>query len=150
MEDLLAWGYPGLFLAGFIAGSAIPMSSEAALSAVIALGWPAWPCILVTFLGNWLGATTNYVVGRFAREEWIEKYLRVKREKLERARHFLHGRGVWLAAVSFLPFLGNALVIAYGMMRTPFWKVGGLMFVGRLLRYIVWTLFTVGVMQLFA
>jgi membrane protein YqaA with SNARE-associated domain len=76
--------------------------------------------------------------------------LRVKREKLERARHFLHGRGVWLAAVSFLPFLGNALVIAYGMMRTPFWKVGGLMFVGRLLRYIVWTLFTVGVMQLFA
>jgi membrane protein YqaA with SNARE-associated domain len=148
LEDLLTWGYPGLFLSGFIAGSAIPMSSEAALSAVIALGWPVWQCIWVVFLGNWCGATTNYFIGRFASVEWIEKYLRVKRERLERARRFLHGRGVWLAAISFFPVLGNALVISYGMLRTPFWKVGSLMFVGRLLRYIAWTYLTQGVIML--
>jgi membrane protein YqaA with SNARE-associated domain len=150
LEDLLAWGYPGLFLAGFIAGSAIPMSSEAALSAVIALGWPTWPCILVVFLGNWCGATTNYFIGRFASVRWIEKYLRIKREKLERTRRFLHGRGIWLAAISFLRFLGNALVVAYGMLRAPFWKVGGLMCIGRLLRYVAWMYLTQGVILLFS
>lgn len=138
MDEILNWGYPGLALAGFIAGSAIPMSSEAALSAAIALGWPVWTSMLVTFIGNWLGATTNYIIGRFASIEWIEKNLHIKREKLDRAQRFLDGYGVWLAAISFFPLLGNALVICYGISRTPFWKVGALMFVGRLLRYIVW------------
>jgi membrane protein YqaA with SNARE-associated domain len=148
VDHLLTWGYPGLFLAGFIAGSAIPMSSEAALSAAIACGWPSWPCLWVVFAGNWCGASTNYFIGRFASVAWIEKYLRLRREKLERTRRFLHGRGIWLAAISFLPFLGNALVVAYGMLRAPFWKVGGLMFLGRLLRYIVWMYLTAGVIQL--
>lgn len=150
MEDLLAWGYPGLFVIGFIAGSILPLSSEAALSTVMALGWPTWPCILIIFLGNWCGACTNYFIGRFGKMEWIEKYLRIKRSKIEQAQRFLHGKGIWLAAVSFFPFLGNALVVAFGISRTPFWKVGGLMFVGRFLRYVGWMYLTQGVISLIA
>lgn len=149
MEDLLAWGYPGLFLTGFIAGSAIPMSSEAALSAAIAFGWPVWRCIIIIFLGNWMGASTNYFIGRMCSMEWIEKYLRIKREKVEKAQHFLKGNGVWFAAISFLPFLGNALVVAFGISRTPFWKVGLLMFIGRFLRYVAWMYITIGALHLF-
>lgn len=148
MEDFLIWGYPGLAVIGFIAGSILPMSSEAALSAALALGWPAWPCIAAVLVGNWLGASTNYCLGRLGRMEWIERYLRIRRDRIERTQRFLHGRGVWLAAVSFLPFLGNVVVVAFGVSRTPFWKVGSLMLVGRFLRYVVWMLLTQGVIGL--
>lgn len=147
MDDILTWGYPGLALCGFIAGSAIPMSSEAALSAAIALGWPTFASILWVFAGNWLGAATNYFIGRYASVDWIEHWVKVKRSKLDWAQRFLQGKGVWLATISFFPTLGNVLVICYGLSRTPFWKVGSLMAIGRFLRYVVWWLITDGVIQ---
>ena len=145
MDELLAWGYPGLALCGFIAGSFLPMSSEAALSAAIALGWPTWPCILWVFVGNWLGAATNYIIGRVATLDWIEHWARIKKTKISYMQHFLQGRGVWLSLISFFPTLGNVLVICYGISRTPFWKVGTLMAIGRFLRYYIWYLITAGV-----
>lgn len=149
MDDILAWGYPGLALCGFIAGSCIPMSSEAALSAAIALGWPLWPSILWVFAGNWLGATTNYFIGRFASLDWIEHWVHVKKTKVSYMQHFLQGRGVWLSLISFFPTLGNVLVICYGIARAPFWKVGLLMAIGRFVRYYIWYLITIGAIGLF-
>lgn len=147
MDEMLTWGYPGLMLCGFIAGSCIPMSSEAALSAAIALGWPVWPSLMWVFIGNWLGATTNYMIGRFATLDWIEHWVRIKKTKISYMQHFLQGRGVWLSLISFFPTLGNVLVVCYGISRTPFWKVGTLMAIGRFLRYLVWYWITLGVIQ---
>lgn len=138
MDELLTCGYLGLALAGFIAGSCIPMSSEAALSAALALGWSRQTCLWCVFVGNWAGATTNYIIGRVASADWIERYLRIRKTKIETMQRFLQGRGVWLSLVSFFPTLGNALVVCYGIARTPFWKVGTLMAIGRLLRYVAW------------
>lgn len=148
MDDILAWGYPGLALCGFIAGSALPMSSEAAFSAAIALDWPLWTSLICVFIGNWLGATTNYLIGRYASMDWIEHWVRIKKSKLDYMQRFLQGRGVWFALVSFFPTLGNALVISYGMARTPFWKVGTLMAIGRFIRYYVWYLISEGVIDM--
>lgn len=148
MDDILSWGYPGLALCGFIAGSFIPMSSEAALSAAIALDWPLWTSLICVFVGNWLGATTNYLIGRYASMDWIEHWVRIKKSKLDYMQRFLQGRGVWLALVSFFPTLGNALVISYGLAKTPFWKVGVLMAIGRFIRYYVWYLISEGVIDM--
>ena len=147
MDEILTWGYPGLMLCGFIAGSCIPMSSEVALSTAIALGWPQWTSLFWVFLGNWLGASTNYMIGRFASLDWIEHWVKIKKTKLSYMQHFLQGKGVWLALVSFFPTLGNALVISFGISRTPFWKVGILMAIGRFLRYLVWMWITQGVIR---
>lgn len=150
MDEILTWGYPGLALCGFIAGSCIPMSSEAALSGAIALGWPLWPSLLWVFVGNWFGATTNYLIGRYATLDWIEHWIKVKKTKVSYMQHFLHGKGIWLALVSFFPTLGNVLVICYGISHTPFWKVGTLMAIGRFVRYYVWYLITAGVIDIFS
>ena len=139
-ENLVAFGYIGLAVAGFIAGSAIPFSSEAAMSAALALGWNKWVCMTALLLGNWVGASTNYWIGRTCSITQIEKWLRIKREKIEKTRQFLVGKGIWLAPFSFFPFLGNALIICYGITRASFWKVGILMFLGRFVRYWVWML----------
>lgn len=137
-ENFIGLGYFGLAVAGFIAGSAIPFSSEAAMSTALALGWNKWLCVTFLLIGNWLGAATNYWIGHSAKIKWIEKYLHISPSKIEKTQRFLKGKGVWLATISFLPFFGNALIVCYGLSRTPFWQVGILMFIGRLLRYLVW------------
>lgn len=147
MDNILAWGYPGLALCGFVAGSFIPLSSEAVLCAALALGWPAWPCILCTYIANWFGASTNYILGRYVPLARVVKLTHVSEEKIGRVQRFLENRGVWFAFFSFLPSVGNALVICYGIARTTFWKVGVLMAIGSFCRYLTCYLVTTGVIS---
>lgn len=150
MENILSWGYPGLFLCGLLAGSIVPMNVEAPLSAAIALGWPSWYCFLFAWLGDWLGASTNYFIGRLASPEWIEKYARVGKDKMDKAQRFMQGKGVWLAALNFLPTIGNAIIIILGMTRASFWKVFFFLGISIFLRFLLWMLLTQGVLQIFS
>ena len=67
--------------------------------------------------------------------EWIEKYFHVKKEKIERAERFVHGRGAWMAFFAFIPILGSAISIVLGMMRANIWIVILSMTIGKILRY---------------
>lgn len=149
MDSVLAWGYPGIFICGFLAGSIIPMNVEAAVTAALALGWPSWPCFLAAWLGDWFGSSTNYLIGRCATLEWIEKYARIKREKLEKAQRFMNGKGIWLAALNFLPSIGNAIVISFGVARAPFWKICTIICVSVFVRLLIWMLITNGILAIF-
>ena len=75
-------------------------------------------CVLSATLGNTLGGMTCYYMGRLGRIDWIEKYFKVKREKIERMQHFLQGKGALMAFFAFLPFVGEAIAIALGFMRS--------------------------------
>lgn len=149
MENILTWGYPGLFLCGLLAGSIVPMNVEAPLSGAIAMGWPAWYCFLFAWLGDWIGAATNYFIGMLASPEWIEKYARVDKAKMDKAQKFMQGKGIWLAALNFLPSIGNAIIICMGVARTPFWKVFFVLGFGIFVRFLVWMLMTMGVVEYF-
>jgi membrane protein YqaA with SNARE-associated domain len=138
------WGYFGLFAAAFLAGTPIPMNSEIVLSGLLVAGWPVGPSIVVATAGNWLGAITNYFLGRLCTYEQMLKWTRANPQRLEKMRLFLTGRGVWFALACSIPVLGNVIIISYGILRVPFWKVGGLMIVGQVLRYLIWTAFTLG------
>ena len=84
MTDLIGLGYLGLFIASFLAATVVPFSSEVVFSAMVFGGLDAWTCVLVATLGNWLGGMTCYYLGRLGKIEWIEKYLRIKKEKMEK------------------------------------------------------------------
>ena len=47
------WGYIGLFIAAFLAGSVLPFSSEVVLGLLIAAGYGAIGCTMAATLGNW-------------------------------------------------------------------------------------------------
>lgn len=147
MDSILSWGYPGLFLCGLLAGSIVPMNVEAPLSAAIAMGWPAWNCFLFAWLGDWIGAATNYFIGMLASPEWIEKYARINKEKMEKAQKFMQGKGIWLAALNFLPSIGNAIIISLGAMRAPKWKVFIILGLGIFVRFLLWMLLTEGIVE---
>ena len=61
LQFLIEWGYIGLFVGSFVAGSVIPFSSEAVLVACItALGLDPIICTLAATAGNVAGGMTCY------------------------------------------------------------------------------------------
>lgn len=118
LQFLIDWGYWGLFLGSFIAGSVLPFSSEAVLAACVGpLGLDPVISITAATAGNVAGGMTCYWMGHLGNMEWIEKYFHVKKEKMDRAERFVHGRGAWMAFFAFIPILGSAISIVLGMMR---------------------------------
>ena len=123
---LINYGYWGMLLSAVLAGSVIPFSSEAVMVGLQAAGLKAWPLILYGTVGNVMGGMINYGVGRLGRTDWIEKYLHVKKEKLERAEKFMAGRGAWMGFFAFLPIIGSAITVVLGLMRANIWKIHSL------------------------
>ena len=82
MEFLAEWGYIGLFLASFLAATIIPLSSEIVLSILIANNYDLSLSLFVASLGNWFGGLSSYGIGRLGNWEFIEKYFRIKKNKI--------------------------------------------------------------------
>lgn len=133
-EFLLDWGYWGLFLAAFVAGSIFPMSSEAILVALLALGLNPIGCVVAASAGNTLGGMTCYWIGSLGKTTWIER-LGVGEEQLAKAKRFLGGHGAWMAFFSFLPTIGEAIAVVLGLMRSNRWITFIAMLLGKTLRY---------------
>ena len=138
MTDLIGLGYLGLFIASFLAATVVPFSSEVVFSAMVFGGLNAWKCVFVATLGNWLGGMTCYYMGRLGKIEWIEKNLRIKKEKMEKFMGKLHRYGDWFAFFSFLPGVGDVIAVASGYFRCRWWIVALSMLLGKFARYIVW------------
>ena len=141
LQFLIDWGYLGLFIGSFVAGSVIPFSSEAVLAACVGpLGLDPIICIIAAMAGNVAGGMTSYWMGHLGNMVWIEKYFHVKKEKLDKAERFVRGRGAWMAFFAFIPILGSAISIVLGMMRANIWVVSLSMTIGKVLRYalLVW------------
>ena len=86
---LTQYGYWGMLLAAFLAGSFFPFSSEAVLIGLMATGLDPWILMIYGTVGNVLGSIVNYCLGRMGKMEWIEKYLHVKKADLDKAHRFL-------------------------------------------------------------
>lgn len=135
IQLLIQWGYVGMFLSAFIAGSVLPFASEIVLAALIKLGLNQWGCLIAATLGNTLGGMTCYFIGHLGKLEWVEKYLHIKREKVERTRKYLENRGAYMAFFAFVPILGSAITVTLGFMRSNPWITCISMMVGKVLRY---------------
>lgn len=137
LNFLVDWGYWGMLAAAFLAGSFFPFSSEAVMLALQAAGLdPVWLVVYGT-IGNILGSVFNYCVGRMGNLVWIERYLHVSRESIEKAEKFMAGRGAWMGFFAFLPLLGSAITIALGLMRANVSISLISISIGKLLRYAV-------------
>lgn len=149
METLIEWGYLGLFIATFLAGSVVPFSSELVLSGLLAAGGDNWLCWLAATTGNVLGGMTCYGLGRLGNPVWIERYLKVKPEKLDKVLQFLHGKGAYMAFFTFVPLVGDLLAIGLGYLRANLSLTLLAMTLGKGLRYLLWIFLTRGVIGLF-
>ena len=67
---LTQYGYWGMLLAAFLAGSFFPFSSEAVMVGLMATGLDPWSLMIYGTIGNVLGSVFNYGVGRMGKIEW--------------------------------------------------------------------------------
>jgi membrane protein YqaA with SNARE-associated domain len=134
---LTQYGYWGMLLAAFLAGSFFPFSSEAVIIALMATGLDPWQLMIYGTIGNVLGSVVNYGIGRMGKMEWIEKYLHVKKKDLDKAHRFLAGRGAWMGFFAFLPILGSAITIALGLMRSNIVITFIAITLGKIFRYLI-------------
>lgn len=130
------WGYVGLFLSAFVAGSILPFSSEVVLVILVRMGLDPLLCLFAAASGNTLGGMTCYWIGHLGKRDWITRYLRVEPAKIDRVSRFLEGKGALFAFFTFLPYVGEAVAIVLGLMRSNVWITAVAMFVGKLLRYV--------------
>jgi len=140
MEWLTGLGYAGLFTGSFLASTIIPFSSDLLLIGVLALGLNPWISLAVATTGNWLGGMTSYWLGWLGKWEWIERWLRVSRRKLESQKEKIERWGALLSFLAWLPVVGDVFAIALGFYRINLKLCAVYMFIGRMVRFLVWIL----------
>ena len=128
-------GLFGRFLTCLLSATILPFSSEAIVAGAMALGYERWIIVLVATLGNTAGGMISFWMGWLCKWEWLEKYFKIKREKLERFRGHIEKYGVWEALLTWLPIVGDPLAIAMGFMRLNPWWTMLIMFLGKAVRY---------------
>jgi membrane protein YqaA with SNARE-associated domain len=138
IEWLAEYGYIGLFFGAMLAATIVPLSSDVMMVALLTTGADPATAVVAATLGNCLGGLTSYGLGYLGKWEWIEKWFKVTEEKLEKQRGLIQRYGAGVAFFSWLPFVGDLLLIGLGFYRINFKKTLLLMCSGRALRFIVW------------
>ena len=142
MEAFVEWGYLGLFIASFLGATIIPFSSELVFSLLIIKGYDFNLSLLVATTGNWLGGLSSYFLGRLGKWSTLEKYFRLKKEKIVKFKTNIDKWDSLLAFFCWLPIVGDPIAVGLGFFRTNYVLVAIWMFIGKLIRYIVWAFIT--------
>lgn len=114
----LAAAYGSLFFVSFAAATVIPMQSEAVLSALLlSKEYHPWLLVLTASVGNTLGAVVNWALGLGIEKFHDRKWFPVKHDALVKAKGWYVRYGRWSLLLSCLPFVGDAVTVAAGVMK---------------------------------
>jgi membrane protein YqaA with SNARE-associated domain len=131
VELLLSYG--GLFAWSFLAATILPLASEVPLAALVyAQRQIALPVIAAT-AGNYLGACTTYWIGYRAARALRPAY---DSPRYERAARLLRRYGQPALLLSWVPLIGDVLVVVAGATAVPFKGFSFWVILGKDLRYL--------------
>lgn len=141
------YGYWGMGLLAFLSGTVVPITSEVLLVLFLSLGLNAVGITLVAALGNTLGGITCFMLGSLASKEWLQRFFKIPEKRMKRADMMIQKYGFWTAGISFVPVIGETLLVALGVMRVNKVKVIAVMAAGKLIRYALITASYLGVIN---
>ena len=148
LDFLTGYGLWGMFIAAFLAGSILPFSSETVMIALVAVGINPWLLLLYASVGNSIGGITCYYIGRITTPDKVQRTFRIKPEYMERAKKLVSRWGALMGFFCWLPFLGDAILVTLGIMRSNAFVTNIMMILGRTLRYTTVLLSTLGLEKL--
>jgi membrane protein YqaA with SNARE-associated domain len=112
-----ALGLAGLGASAFLAGSLVPLPSEAVLAALLAAGGDPLACVAVASVANTLGAATLLWAGRGGRQVAEKRLTPGALDRLASAQAHVARFGALALLLAWLPVVGDVLVLAAGMLR---------------------------------
>jgi membrane protein YqaA with SNARE-associated domain len=150
---LQSWATPemglwGLFGSALLSATVLPGSSEIVMAALIT-AYPhlAWPSFGVALAGNLLGAALTYGMG-WAGRDGFERFKRVQWSLDARQTARLERYGPPSLVLSFVPFAGDALVLAAGWLKLPLVRSLLWIAVGKAARYLLVVLAMQGLLSM--
>jgi membrane protein YqaA with SNARE-associated domain len=132
VEFFINYGPWGLALAAFLAGSVVPLPSEAVLIGLIIVGKSAAAMTIVATLGNVAGSSVLLLMGRAGRRTALKK---IRPDIMEKAEFYYRKYGPWLLLASWVPVIGDAFVLVAGAFKLPLPVVLPLLALGKGIRY---------------
>jgi membrane protein YqaA with SNARE-associated domain len=81
---------------------------------------------------------SSFAIGYLGKWEWIEKYLRIKRETIEKWHTRLYKRGAVFAFFCWVPAVGDIFAVGLGILRANILITAVSMLAGKFLRYVIW------------
>ena len=115
MTDLLAYG--GLFLIALGAATVLPLQSEAAMVGLLLADYSPGLLLLVASVGNVLGSTINWGLGRAIERFRTSRWFPVTPAMLDRAQRWYLRYGRWSLLLSWAPVIGDPITIVAGVLR---------------------------------
>jgi membrane protein YqaA with SNARE-associated domain len=132
----------GLFVAAFLAATILPLASEVPLALIVRRdGDLVWPVAIAT-LGNYLGACTTYGLARAATARLAPK----TSVRSSRALGWFQRYGPPALLLSWVPLVGDGIVVLAGAARVPFGTFSLWTAIGKAGRYaaVGWVALTYG------
>ena len=128
--------YPTLFGVAFLAATILPAQSELLVAYLLRSGEHHWGLILITAtIGNVLGSVINWLLGRSIESFREKRWFPVGPMALERAERWYAQWGKWSLLLSWMPFIGDALTLVAGVLRTSFRTFVSLVLIAKAARY---------------
>lgn len=150
IEFFKEYGYLGMGMLSFLSGTVVPIASEVLLLFFLGLGMNAVLLTIVATIGNTLGGVTCFMLGYIADMGTVSRLFGIPEKKMKRADRLIQKYGYWSAALSFLPAIGEVILVALGIMRVNKYKVIAVMAIGKFARYAFVVASFYGVARLFA
>lgn len=148
-QFFIDWGYIGLFISAFVAGSILPFSSEVVLTVLVQMGADPMVCLLSASVGNTAGGLVCYWLGYLGNMERIERWLKIDKQKMDKVSGFVKRYGAAMGLFGVLPWVGEVIIVLLGLMRANVYITTFTMFIGKFIRYLLIILALQGVNSLF-
>ena len=117
-----------LFLSSFLAATLLPGGSEVVFAGVLVSGAASlWPALAVATVGNTLGGSSSYLIGRLVPDRKISG----------RSVEWVRRWGAPVLLLSWVPIIGDAFCVAAGWLRLNIWWSVWFMALGKFGRYYV-------------
>ena len=140
-------GLWGLFFSAFVSATLLPGSSEVVMTALVT-AYPdvVWWAFLAATAGNVMGCVLSYGMGYGARQGF-ERFQRVKVDLEHPLVQRLRRYGPPALFLSFLPLVGDLLVVAAGWLKLPLGPSMLWIAAGKATRYLMLVLGLLGVLS---
>ncbi len=133
------YGYIGLFAGSFLSALFIPLGADILFVALLANGFDPWICLALASAGGWLGGLVIYSIGHAGNTKRIKKLFHVKESQLLKQKAKVEKYGSLLALFVWVPVVGDIANVALGFYRTNRTRTFIFMFIGRMSRFLLWT-----------
>ncbi|MBR7889826.1 DedA family protein [Marinomonas sp. A79] len=133
--------YCVVFAVSLLSATLLPLGSEGVLlyyaseaDLTTSLLW------LAASIGNTLGGMTNWFLGLYLLRYHEKKWFPISPALREKSAVLFNRYGQWSLLLTWLPIVGDGIALVSGVLRTSFWVVLPLVFIGKAARYalILW------------